>query len=47
MHRGVTVVSRGGGGGTDYSTVDSPGGPLSRGDCPQHDKTTHTLVLNQ
>ena len=26
--------------GTDYSAVDSPGGPLSRGDYPQHDRPT-------
>ena len=27
-------------GGADYSTVDSPGGPLFRGDCPRHDMPT-------
>ena len=27
-------------GGTDYSAVDSPGGPLSRGNCPRRDSTT-------
>ena len=27
-------------GGTNYSAVDSPGGPLSRGDCPQCDRLT-------
>ena len=27
-------------GGTDYSAVDSPGGPLSRGDCPRRDSAT-------
>jgi len=26
--------------GTDYSAMDSPGGPLSRGDCPWCDKYT-------
>ena len=30
--------------GTDYSVMDSPGGPLSRGDCPQHDSDTESLV---
>jgi len=25
-------------GGTDYSAVDSPGGLLSRGDCPRIDR---------
>ena len=24
--------------GTNYSAVDSPGGPLFRGDCPRHDR---------
>ena len=27
-------------GGTDYSAVDSPGGPLSRGECPRCDRST-------
>ena len=31
-------------GGTDYSAVDSPGGPLSRGDCPRRDMHTYTYV---
>jgi len=26
-------------GGTDYSAVDSPWGPLSKGDCPRRDST--------
>ena len=26
-------------GGTDYSAVGSPGGPLSRRDCPRRDST--------
>jgi len=45
---GETVGSRGGPGmaaifgpgRTDYSAVDGPGGPLSRGDCPWRDKPT-------
>jgi len=27
-------------GGTDYSAVDSLGGPLSRGDCPWRDRSS-------
>jgi len=30
-------------GGTDYSAVDSPGGPLSRGDCPRRDSLCWSL----
>ena len=29
--------------GTNYSAVDSPGGPLSRGDCPQRDNPSEIL----
>ena len=28
-------------GGTNYSAVHSPGGPLSRGDCPRRDRNTY------
>jgi len=31
---GCNIWSR----GTDYSAVDSPGGPLLRGDCPRRDR---------
>ena len=51
---GGTVGSRGGrygcgiwARGTDYSAVGSPGGPLSRGDCPRRDTPTaaYTKVI--
>ena len=31
-------------GGTDYSAVDSPGGLLSRGDCPLRDSPAQTVL---
>ena len=30
---------------TDYSAVGSPGGPLSRGDCPRRDTVPYLLNL--
>ena len=30
-------------GGIDYSAVDSPGGPLFRGDCPWRDRYKDTM----
>ena len=31
--------------GTDYSALDSPGGPLSRGDCPRRDSSSAALQV--